>query len=54
MMSRKDYEVIADVLATTSDREAIARALATRFEDANPRFDREKFLDAARAKEVGR
>lgn len=52
-MTRRDFEAIAKVLATTSDREAIGRSLADYFETANPRFDRAQFLEAARVQDTG-
>lgn len=50
-MTRKDYELIAGVLAgyeaeggVTVERDEIARLLADALASENPRFDRRKFL----------
>lgn len=51
-MTRRDFETIAQVLATTVSRENIARTLADKFAADNPRFDRDRFLEAARVQEV--
>lgn len=47
-MSRKDYELIAAVIAAYPNREAklVALRLADAFVLDNPRFDRVKFLKA--------
>lgn len=50
-MTRKDYELIAGVIATAWHGSADTRAdLSNRFADelesTNPRFDRDKFLEA--------
>ncbi len=52
-MSRKDFELIAYVLRRYGeDREALPLGLIESFADAlagtNPRFQRQRFLDAAR------
>ena len=53
-MTRKDYQLIADVLAkftaegvVTIERDAIAYDLADALALDNPRFDRERFLVAS-------
>jgi len=62
-MTRKDYELIAETfrdmlaVAVLWDDEAkgigaIARVLATRLEEDNPRFDRDKFLNACGVADV--
>lgn len=50
-MSRKDFKAVAEILATTTERENIARSLADYFATTNPRFDRARFLEAARVTE---
>jgi hypothetical protein len=51
MMTRKDYEVVAEVIATTSlgnvARETFGVAMAEVFAADNPRFDPERFFEAA-------
>ena len=53
-MTRKDYQLIADVLAkftaeggVTIERDAMAYDLADALAKDNPRFDRERFLVAS-------
>lgn len=53
-MTRKDYELIAEVLANFTgdtgdvvDRDLLAYELSKALEAANPRFNRNKFLIAA-------
>ena len=50
-MSSKDYRLIARVLAAApvgvGVRVKLARAFADALKDENPRFDRQRFLDAA-------
>jgi hypothetical protein len=62
-MSKKDFEMVAAVLVdqktdkldeefslgAESMRQALARLLAREFAQANPRFDRDRFLKAAGA-----
>lgn len=45
-MSKKDYEAIAEIVRT-ADIRYLAESLADHFAKENPRFDREKFLQAA-------
>jgi hypothetical protein len=54
-MTRKDYVIIADAIATSwhhsADSKAdIARNLADALQADNPRFDRARFLDACGVK----
>lgn len=49
MMTRKDYELIADTIGgmtylNETDRATIAHDFADRLKDTNPRFNREMFL----------
>lgn len=53
-MSRKDFQLIADAIATIQDpnaRKVAAIALADRLPDANPRFQRGRFLAACEVEE---
>jgi hypothetical protein len=48
-MTRKDFELIAQVLSEVSDlpyRQQIAKNFADKLANTNPRFDRERFLAA--------
>lgn len=49
-MTRQDFQRIADTLRTSGEGPETIRRLADRFADTlaetNPRFDRERFLDA--------
>lgn len=55
-MTKKDFQMIADVLARAAGgspddenmREYLARAFANMLADANPRFDRARFLTACK------
>lgn len=54
-MTRKDYELIAEVVATAwmgngQMRWDIANRFADELEGGNPRFDRERFLSACGVK----
>lgn len=60
-MTRKDYQVIADALATTwafagptgrKTVELVARDLADALAARNPRFKRERFLNACQGVEI--
>lgn len=57
-MTRKDFKLIADVLASlgrdaahcfddAGDRESIARRFAEALSDTNPNFDHARFIEAA-------
>lgn len=52
-MTKKDFELIAEVIATLpesisyNDQEQVAAAFADRLATTNPRFDRDRFMDAA-------
>lgn len=51
-MSRKDYEAIALGIATTYglstvDKMKVAQSVADSIAHLNPRFDRDRFMDAA-------
>lgn len=45
-MTRKDFILIASVIAGLKDRETVALAFATALAAANSGFDRERFLKA--------
>ena len=52
MMSSKDYQLIASVIRNNLDlsaRQSIAYAFASALGDENPRFDRDKFIQACNA-----
>ena len=46
MFSKRHYEAIAEVLMGCDRYEDIESGLADLFEDDNPRFDRDRFLEA--------
>ena len=47
MMSRKDYQLIAQALREASSPDDTAHAIADALQADNPRFDRARFLIAA-------
>ncbi len=47
MLSRKYYKAIADLAVTSHDMEDFLITMADYFEADNPRFDKEKFLEAS-------
>ena len=54
-MTRKDYELIAQIIATAWHGSAgmkadLANSFADKLESTNPRFNRERFLDACGVK----
>ena len=54
-MTRKDYVLIAEVIATSwhasaDSKNAIANNMADALEGTNPLFNRDKFLDACGVK----
>lgn len=56
-MSKKDYVLIAGVVANTprveeTSRSLIAAALADAFASDNPNFDRKRFIAACDVKEI--
>ena len=46
-MTRKDFELIAGILAKHKADEAIVNAFAVELADTNPRFDKQRFIEAA-------
>lgn len=48
MLSRKYYNDIASILKQCPTRADIVEHLADYFEKDNPRFDRDKFLEASK------
>lgn len=52
MLTKKDMDAIAEVLATYNARENIALGIANYIGTQNPRFDRDRFLEAANLKEA--
>lgn len=57
-MTRKDYEAIAEILSAVEKERptqvgailAVMRGLADYFEKDNPRFNRDRFVEACRRK----
>ena len=58
-MTRKDYEAIAEIFSAVEKERprqevgailAVMRGLADYFEKDNPRFDRDRFVEACRRK----
>jgi len=47
-MSRKDFVAVANILKTAKDRDEITEKIADLFATVNPRFDRERFMKAAK------
>ena len=47
MLSRKYYKAIADHAETSTDMEDFLITMADYFEADNPRFDKERFLEAS-------
>ncbi len=47
MLSRKYYKAIADLAVTSTDMEDFLITMADYFEADNPRFDKERFLEAS-------
>jgi len=45
-MTRKDYVLVASVIAQLKDKQAVAEAFATALAANNSGFDRERFLKA--------
>ncbi len=47
MMTRKDFELIADTLFETETTVEVVKVWAERLASTNPRFDRDRFILAA-------
>lgn len=49
-MTKKDFQMIADIVSTIQDkatRESVAIKFAVELQDTNPRFDKDRFYNAA-------
>lgn len=46
-MSRKDFELIAEILARHHASEEMVQAFASELKETNPRFNEQRFMDAA-------
>ena len=53
-MSKKNYVAIGKILGREGNREVMIFALADYFQDDNPRFDKERFLDFVAAQKIVR
>ncbi len=54
-MTRKDFEIVAESVSRVpvrSDRWLLASMLADNFEAMYPRFNRDRFIEACRPKEL--
>lgn len=47
-MTRKDFQLIADVLRRTEAPERVVIGFAEALRHTNPRFNRERFVDSCR------
>ena len=47
MLNRKYYQAIADLAVTSTDMEDFLTTMADYFEADNPKFDKDKFLEAS-------